>query len=287
MIFCCCLFVVSFGVQWNTVVNEERIWKAMFIKDFMWWNTGKELFLKEGQTWKSLYIEYHLKGWQWDPSATNQKIVLSDNNFSASLTSGYTYHGARTTRGEERGIHYLEVLIVPCEDDKRLDNTKSIFMGIGVANAKFNVENCCSGWTGENGGIGYYNDGQVYGFSDRLRSKSGTLTYKSGDSVGVEFNLEEGEVSFYLNGSLVAGPFSGIKGKVYPHLILANDVKHKVTITKGKKSATQNPTPRVAQAYEEALSILSSMGFVNQEFCRDLLLLHDGDIAKVINELLA
>ncbi len=30
-------------------------------------------------------------------------------------------------------------------------------MGIGVANEKFNPENCCSGWTKENAGIGYYN----------------------------------------------------------------------------------------------------------------------------------
>ncbi len=32
-----------------------------------------------------------------------------------------------------------------------------IYAGVGVANEKMNVENCCSGWTEYNQGIGIYN----------------------------------------------------------------------------------------------------------------------------------
>jgi len=274
--------------SWNDIVYADRIWKTMFIRDFMWWNKGGEIELTEGQTWRNLYIEYYLKGWQWDPSQVNQRIELSNNNFSACLTSGYTYHGVRTTRGEERGAHYFEVLVEPSEDNKKFNRGTTIFMGIGVSNERFNVENCCSWWTRDNCGVGYYNDGQIYAFSDRYYGKNNKISYQTGDRVGVEFDIEKGTVVFYLNGSPVTEPISGIHGKVYPHLILANDIKQKVTITTGKRSFSSNsPALKVMHVYSEALSVLESMGFSNKECCTDLLIRYGGDVEKVVNELLA
>jgi len=274
--------------SWNDIVYADRIWKTMFLRDFMWWNKGKDVEIAENQTWRNLYIEYYLKGWQWDPSQVNQRIELSNNNFSACLTSGYTYHGVRTTRSEEFGVHYFEVIIEPTEDDKKFNRGTTIFMGIGVSNERFNVENCCSGWTRDNSGVGYYNDGQIYAFSDRYYGKDSKTSYQTGDRVGCEFDLDKGTVIFYLNGSPVTEPISGVHGKIYPHLILANDIKHKITITTGRKRfSTVNSTSMITQAYSEALCVLESMGFANKECCTDLLIRYGGDVEKVVNELLA
>ena len=89
----------------------------------MWWSKSKtyEVKLEEGITWKDKYAEYHSKGWQWDNENCNSKILLTNNNFSAHLVTGYTYHGLRTTRSEESGRHYFEVLISPTEDDSKFN----------------------------------------------------------------------------------------------------------------------------------------------------------------------
>jgi len=128
--YLCCLCRVS--SSWNNIIRNDKIWKRLFFRDFMWWDRdGKEANLKEGQTWKDKYVEYHLRGWQWDQTKCNSKIVLYNNNFSASLTSGYTYHGVRTTRGEEKGKHFFEIVIEASDNQKeneRFDKGSSIFI---------------------------------------------------------------------------------------------------------------------------------------------------------------
>jgi len=274
--------------EWCDVVYTDCTWKDMFLRDFMWWDKRREIKLTEEQTWRALYKEYYLKGWQWDPTQVNQKIELSNNNFTACLSSGYTYHGIRTTRGEERGVHYFEVLVEHFEDDKKFNKGTTIFMGVGISNERFNVENCCSGWTRDNCGVGYYNDGQIYAFSDRYYGKNSKIAYQTGDRVGVEFDLDKGIVVFYLNGSPVTDPIGGVHGKIYPHLILANDIKQRVSITTGRRSYSPSTSASmVTEVYSEALIVLESMGFVNRECCTDLLVRYGGDVEKVVNELLA
>jgi len=279
---------------WNFVTAEESVWRYMFYRDFMWWSKSKtnEIKLEEGQSWKDKYAEYHSKGWQWDNENCNSKILLTNNNFSANLVTGYTYHGVRTTRSEQSGRHYFEVLIIPTEDDSKFNRGTTIYMGVGVATTKFNPDNCCSGWTKENSGIGYYNDGQIYALSERHFGNNRKMSFKAGDRVGVEMDLDVGTVIFYINDMPVTDPIKGVTGRVYPHLILANDIKNKVTITTGKRGGSSkiaiSPEPVKAKTsiYEEQIKALEEMGFVNREICIDLLRQFNGDVEKVVNELL-
>jgi len=279
---------------WNFVTAEDRIWRYMFYRDFMWWNKSKptEIKLEANQSWKDKYAEYHSKGWQWDNENCNNKVLLTNNNFTANLVTGYTYHGVRTTRSEQSGRHYFEVLIVPTEDDTKFNRGTTIFMGVGVASTKFNPDNCCSGWTKENTGIGYYNDGQIYALSERHFGNNRKMSFKAGDRVGVEMDLDIGTVTFYINDAPVTDPIKGISGKVYPHLILANDIKNRVTITTGKRGGSSKIAPSIPEStaktsiYEEQLKALEEMGFRNREICIDLLHQFNGDVEKVVNELL-
>lgn len=273
---------------WSLANFEERVWKYMFYKDFMWWNkTAKDSeILGEGVSWKEKYCEYHLRGWQWDSSNCNSKLVLSNNNFTANLTTGYTYHGVRTVRGEETGRHYFEVMIEPTEETARFDRGSTIFMGIGVANEKFNTSNCCSGWTRDNSGVGYYNDGQIYAFSERHFGRGRKTSFRTGDRVGVEFDVDQGTVAFYINNEQVTDIIRGLKGKIYPHLILANDIKHKVTITTGKRETKVKTPVETKFMYESQLKMLEEMGFTNRELCKDMLLKYNGDVERLVNEIL-
>lgn len=287
---------------WSVVTAEQRLWRYMFNRDFMWWSKSKtyEVKLEEGITWKDKYAEYHSKGWQWDNENCNSKILLTNNNFSAHLVTGYTYHGLRTTRSEESGRHYFEVLISPTEDDSKFNRGSTIYMGVGVATTKFNPDNCCSGWTKENCGIGYYNDGQIYALSERHFNNHSQrkMSFKAGDRVGVELDLDVGTVVFYINDVAVTDPIKGLSGRVYPHLILANDIKNRVTITTGKRggsfkadkataaTTTQELTKGRTSIYEEQLRALADMGFLNRDICIDLLHQFNGDVEKVVNELL-
>jgi len=281
---------------WNQFIYEDRIWKPLFYKDFLGWSSracDRDITPKEGESWRRLYVEFYLKGWQWDPLQKNSRIVLSNNNFSAALSSGYTYHGVRTTRGEQSGRHYFEILIEPADDNKRFDKGNTIFMGVGLANNNFLVENCCSGWTRDNGGIGYYNDGQIFAFSERYYPKNSKIAYRTNDRVGVEFDLDLGFVVFYLNGHPITERIPGVKGFVYPHVILANDIKHRVSITTGRRtppSETKQQAKTIehleSPVYANALTLLESMGFQNREICTDLLIRYNGDVERVVNELL-
>jgi len=282
---------------WYQFITDDRIWKPLFHKDFLGWSSracDRDITPKEGESWRSLYIEFHLKGWQWDPNQKNSRMVLSNNNFSATLSSGYTYHGVRTTRGEQTGKHYFEILIEPADDNKRFDKGNTIFMGVGIANSNFVVENCCSGWTRDNGGIGYYNDGQIFALSERYYPKNSKIAYRTNDRVGVEFDLDLGYVTFYLNGNPITERIPGAKGFVYPHVILANDIKHRVSITTGRRTPPTNTKEKEvktiehmeAPVYANALTVLESMGFQNREVCTDLLIRFNGDVERVVNELL-
>jgi len=97
---------------------------------------------------------------------------------------------------------------------------------------------------------------------------------------------------FYINDVAVTDPIKGLSGKVYPHLILANDIKNKVTITTGKRGTsskmvvTPEPTKGKASIYEVQLKALEEMGFANRDICIDLLHQFNGDVEKVVNELL-
>jgi len=273
---------------WNSFLREDRIWKLMFFEDFMWWNKGGKPQLmndKHEMTWKDIYVEYYTRGWQFDSNKVSDSIVLSNNNFSSNLKSGFTaYHGVRASRGEERGRHYFEIIIESSPNSQRFDNGNTIYMGVGVANEKFDPNNCCSGWTRENSGVGYYNDGQIFAFSDRYFGRNNRICYRSNDRVGVEIDMEEKYVIFYLNGSPVTEKIRGISGKIYPCVILANDIKHTITISTGKKGLTNKPPQ---QQYEQALTMLESMGFADREICSSLLKRFNGDVESVVNELLA
>jgi len=280
--------------SWNLATLDERIWKKMFFRDFLWWDkSASEKNFEDEKTWKERYGEYFCRGWQWDSANCNSRVCLSNNNFSASLSSGYTYHGVRTLKGFESGQHYFEIMIIKLDDNSRFDKGTTIYMGVGVANEKFNTENCCSGWTRENSGVGYYNDGQVYAFSERHFGKArNKVSFRAGDRIGVDFDCDNGTVQFYVNGVAVTEVIRGLKDKIYPHLILANDFKHEVIITTGKRitssnSAPSSPAEAVSKPFEEQLATLDSMGFRNREFCVEMLMRFEGDVERVINELLS
>jgi hypothetical protein len=220
---------------------------------------------------------------------------LTNNHFSANLVTGYTYHGVRTNRAcEKSGKQYFEVMIVPSEDDTKFNRGSTIYMGIGVANEKFNPENCCSGWTKENSGIGYYNDGQIYALSERHFGNDKKMSFKAGDRVGMELDMDASTLVFYINDLPVTDPIRGLADNVYPHLILANDIKNKVTITTGKRGinsyssdALKLDEPAVKKTlYEAEIQTMGEMGFPNRDVCLDLLMQFNGDVSKAINVLL-
>jgi len=278
--------------SWNCATLDERIWRKIFFRDFLWWDkSASEKKFEDERTWKERYGEYYARGWQWDPSHCNSRVSLGNNNFSAALSSGYTYHGVRTLKGFETGHHYFEIMISKLDDNSRFDKGTTIYMGVGVANEKFNTENCCSGWTRENSGVGYYNDGQVYAFSERYFGRTrNKVSFRAGDRIGVEFDCDHGTVQFYVNGVAVTDQIRGLKDKIYPHLILANDFKHEVIITTGKRNTSSAPSMHseaISKPFEEQLATLDSMGFRNREFCVEMLMRFEGDVERVINELLS
>ena len=230
-----------------TIKNDSYF----LFSDFADWHHDKQdstPFFKDGTYWKDKYIDYYIKGWQWDSQHKHSKIDMSNNNFTASLSVGRTYHGIRTVQPvKPHGTSYFEVTIEPSEDREEeniaFDKGTNIFMGIGIANDTFEPENCTTGWTRRNSGVGYYNDGQVYAFGDRHYdnyNKSRKIEIKTSDRLGIEVTMVPGNdqqstVTFYLNGKQVTTAIPGLNGLIYPYLILAKDIKLKVSIVSGFK----------------------------------------------------
>jgi len=156
-----------------------------------------------------------------------------------------------------------------------------------VANDKFDTENCSSGWTKQNQGVGFYNDGQIFAFSDRHYPRTKKISFRVGDRIGFEINMSDGNgvgtVTFYINGTSVTDPIPGLRGKVFPHLILANEWKSRITITTSRRTTIQ---PAGQKNYSEAAVVLEGMGFFNKELCMELLYKHNGDVEKVVDELI-
>jgi len=277
---------------WNIFLKSEKIWKPLFIKDFLSWNPDQLIKLKEGETWKQKYEEFFRKGWQWDPSCCNNNIDVSEDCLSVSLRQGFSYNGVRANRGENTGRHYFEVQIEDSPVDRRLSkgSSTSILMGIGIATDKFNVHNCSVGWTNENNGIGYYSDGQIYALGQFHSSIDGTKRpYHSGDRIAVEFDLNQGTVIFYLNDEQVTAPIGGLSNDLhFPFLILAADVKNNVIITrgKGKKRTAKNASTLPTKKYQTELETLKNMGFCDEELCTELLVQFNGNVERVVNNLL-
>ncbi len=83
------------------------------------------------------------------------------------------------------------------------------------------------------------------------------------------------------------------KANVYPHLILANDIKNKVTITTGKRgNSNSSGALKLAEPankktlYEAEIQTMGEMGFPNRDVCLELLMQFNGDVSKAINVLL-
>jgi len=217
-----------------------------------WFVNDKESNYK---SWRDKYIDYHTRGWQFDPKQKHTRIELANNNFTATLSAGRSYHGLRASHGVDSGIHYFEVMVEPVEEHEEenllFDKGTNIYLGVGIANDTFNCENCTSGWTAQNSGVGYYNDGQIYALGERYYdsfNKAKKIESRSGDRVGFELNLDpnrNGTITFFLNGKQITEPIGGIHGKLYPHLILAKDVKLKMTIISRRRGFPKTP-PRVS-----------------------------------------
>jgi len=285
--------------SWNLASKNDKIWKNLYERDFLWWDVNAKETAEDQcvESWKQKYAESHLKGWQWDPTCVNDKIILSNNTFSVHLSSGFTYHGVRTTRGESSGVHRFEVLIERLPNDRdnaKFDNGSLIYMGVGVASEKFNVHNCTTGWSHANNGIGYYNDGQIFAMGVRVQAKLSqgrAMAYKAGDRVGLEMDMDAGTVTFFVNGEQLTNPIGGLVGTHYPHVILANNLRNKVTITTGRKGAPKKSecnkvTEQTSNEFCGAVRLLDDMGFRNQDLCLNLLHMHKGDVVGVLNTLL-
>jgi len=291
------------STSWNCAADNDRVWKPLYYRDFLWWNSEPSATLQDHKTWKVKYGDSFLKGWQFDPAFTNKRIGVSNNYFSATLSSGYSYHGVRASRGEYCGKHYFEVLVEPSvneEDNLKFNQSSMIYMGVGVANDAFNVENCCSGWTETNSGVGFYNDGQIYALGRRHldeKMKNLKIPYKTGDRVGFEMDMDDGTIGFFINGNKVSDTIVGLKGTHYPYVILANNVTTCVTITTGRKcthvekqlikrSNEVHVKKGTTPTFEAQLSQLAEMGFVNNELCTEMLSRHSGDLQRVVSEVL-
>ena len=114
---------------------------------------------KVSVNWKEKYMDYYIRGWQFDTTAKHTKIETENNNFTAFLTDGSGYHGIRGTKEVQVGENYFEIFIdIPSDSDvaHKFDRGDDSGLSIGIAASTFDVENCTSGWTNSNSGVGYY-----------------------------------------------------------------------------------------------------------------------------------
>ena len=69
-------------------------------------------------------------------------MELTNNNFTASLSSGEDFYGVRTRRGVNSGTHYFEILISTPnkEEEDNFDHDKQYYLSVGKYQY-YNIDN--------------------------------------------------------------------------------------------------------------------------------------------------
>ncbi|KAL6069155.1 negative regulation of Ras protein signal transduction [Balamuthia mandrillaris] len=163
---------------WRTIIDDELLWKTAARRDM-----GALVTKQDSETWYQAYRRH--ASWAWSETAKHNKIVLSNQNKTASHVGSGSYHSVRTNHGILRGVHYFELRIEA--------PSQSIAHSIGIANNSY-----IRSWVADNKGIGWYRDGNVYIRGIRCPVKF--PSWNGGDVLGIMADLDQHTLHFYKNG---------------------------------------------------------------------------------------
>ena len=136
----------------------------------------------------------------WNPSDKSASVTLSGGNLTASVTT-FASGGARATLSKSAGKWYWENVI----------NSGTLTTRIGGANSSWGVGTAVGSDTNS---VGYmWSDGKVYNNSTAIVTLS---TAAVGDVMGVGLDMDNNQISFYKNGTLMGSPITIPAGTYFP-----------------------------------------------------------------------
>lgn len=149
-------------------------------------------------------------------------INISDDDLTAAML-GSNWVAVRYRNSFSRGKNYWEITI---------NNTGSGYLGIGVHEEEASL----STWVGgDSHGWCWQGNGDLWTGSN---SRSYGSRFTTGDVVGVELDLTEGTLTFYLNGECKGQAYDGFQGKtLYPAISMYNS-GDSVTISPTARSSS-------------------------------------------------
>eukprot|EP00698_Gefionella_okellyi_P012689 TRINITY_DN3431_c0_g1_i2.p1 TRINITY_DN3431_c0_g1~~TRINITY_DN3431_c0_g1_i2.p1 ORF type:complete len:297 (-),score=58.29 TRINITY_DN3431_c0_g1_i2:188-1078(-) len=177
----------------HTLLDDQQFWQRMCVIHGFGDIDG------DGD-WKRLFAELYYLWFRLDTVKCHRDVVISHNGKIASYNServatfGNNFHGVQGTRAIPKdGIFFFE-----CIFNNTATSSGNAF-AIGVSGDGYEVrsESGSPGWWSNNAGTGWYNNGDIFTYSNRVGSAP---AFQSGDRVGVEVNRERGTIAFYHNG---------------------------------------------------------------------------------------
>jgi hypothetical protein len=150
----------------------------------------------------------------WNPSDKGTVVVLSNNNLSMTLSTGFEYQGCRSIASQSTGKWYWELTITTRSTNKGID--------ISVCNSSETI----SGLMGTNNNGWSYRVTTVYAYLEHggIETLLTGNVYVQGDVIGVALDLDNGNLWFSRNGTWInsgnpntgSSPnFTGVSGTLF------------------------------------------------------------------------
>lgn len=160
----------------------------------------------------------------FNPGDTNALITLSNGNLTATCSTGNNF-ASRAFDAKSSGKWFYQATITTVGS--------AVYVGVGNSSQSISngiaLGNSVNSWGYSSTGLVYYNN-------------SGTgsrAAYSSGDVIGIAYNGDDDELSFYKNGNLESTAITGVTGTFYPMISqVGNSV---VTVNFGASGWTYTP----------------------------------------------
>jgi SPRY domain len=168
-----------------------------------------------------------------DPNTVSGPLTLSNGNLSCSVLDQSNWGSVRATNGKSAGKWYWEITII--NHDQRWKSIGVATLGAQLG-AYFGYDiygwvYYCNGFGGP--GYGKLHAGNAYAY--------GSYAYP-GYVVGVALDMDNGLLTFYLNGVSMGVAWTGVTGTVFPAIsMISGDISEGCTFNFGATAFSYTP----------------------------------------------